>query len=267
MTPSRAVLVVVVAGLVVAGCGSGGSGASDPSLSDAAGTAPALTGTVTVSAAASLTDAFEAIGGDFEAANLDVTVDLNLGSSGTLATQIEEGAPVDVAAFADEATMARLVDGGLVAGTSEVFATNQMIVVTKPGNPRNVTALADLADAGTISLCVDTAPCGAFADQILETAGVVIPESDVTRGRDVKATLGAVTEGDADAAIVYVTDAEVSGDAVDVVAIPPEHDVIARYPVAVVEGAADEALARAFVAYVLGPEARAVLEEAGFRAP
>lgn len=261
--PVTAAIAVLALGLATA-CGADAPTASDGTTAD--GSAE-LRGTLTVSAASSLTEVFAAVAADFEAAHPGVDVTVNVGSSGTLATQIEEGAPVDVAAFADEATMTRLVDAGLVVGPVEVFATNELVIVTEPGNPLGITSLADLADAGTVALCASSAPCGAFADQALEQAGVEVPASSITRGRDVKATLGAVAEGDADAGIVYVTDAAVAGDAVAAVPVPAERNVVARYPVAVVDGAADAALARAFVEHVLGPEAGALLEEAGFGPP
>ena len=142
-----------------AGCGSESSN-SGASSNATATTTSAVTGTITVSAAASLTGAFGTIKDDFVAANPGATVTINFGSSGTLGTQIEEGAPVDVAAFADEANMKKLADKSLVLGSSQIFATNQLVIVTKPGNPKGVSTLADLAAGGTISLCVDTAPCG-----------------------------------------------------------------------------------------------------------
>ena len=108
--------------------------------------------------------------------------------------------------------------------------------MTKPGNPKDVKTLADLADPRRSSRCAaDTVPCGKYAAQILQTAGVTIPETNVTRGQDVKATLGAVTTGDADAAIVYVTDAKSAGDAVVAVAIPDAENAIATYPIATLD--------------------------------
>ncbi len=256
--------LLLTVGFVAGACGSD-SDSSGSARTTA--TTPAVTGTITVSAAASLTEAFGTITTDFEAANPGSTINVNFGSSGTLETQIEEGASVDVAAFADEANMKKLADKSMVVGASEIFATNQLIIVTKPGNPENITTLADLATAGTISLCADTAPCGKFANQILQTAGVTVPESSVTRGQDVKTTLAAVTEGDAEAAMVYVTDAQAAGAKVETVEIPTAQNVVARYPIAVIEGTTNDALAAAFMAYVLGPEAQAVLREAGFQAP
>ena len=248
-------------GLVAVGCSS-----SEGSQSGTAGTTGSE-GTITVSAASSLTEAFTEIADQFEAANPGTKVEANFGSSGTLATQISEGAPVDVAAFAATKPMDGLAADSLLAATPEVFARNSLVIVTKPGNPRGIEGLADLAGAGTVSLCVDTAPCGSFADQVLADAKVDLPESRVTRGQDVKATLAAVAEGDADAAIVYVTDAASAGDAVDTVAIPKDQNAIASYPIAVVADTANRDLAEVFVAYVLSSSGQGVLDAAGFLAP
>jgi molybdate transport system substrate-binding protein len=251
---------------VAAGCSSDSKTDTSASASNATSSAP-VTGTMTVSAAASLTGAFGAIKADFVKANPGANVTINFGSSGQLETQVESGAPVDVAAFADEATMQKLANKSLLAGPSQIFATNSLVIVTKPGNPKNMKSLADLATAGTISLCATTAPCGTYADQILMTAGVSIPASSVTRGQSVKSTLAAVTYGDADAAIVYVTDAQAAGSRVDTVTIPPAQNAVAKYPIAVIKATKSEALARAFISYVLGPGAQSVLEDAGFQAP
>lgn len=264
------VLAVALTVGVVAGACSSTNGAATRAASastDAVEGATELTGSITVSAAASLSGAFGTIRDDFVAAHPDTDVTINVGSSGQLATQIESGAPADVAAFADEATMRKLADRNLLAGPSQVFATNNLTIVTRPGNPKGIATLADLASAGTISLCADTAPCGTYADQILETAGVTIPESSITRGQDAKTTLRAVTDGDADAAIVYVTDARAAGAKVATVEIPAAQNAVARYPIAMLASTGSPELAQAFLSYVLGPQAQAVLRKAGFQAP
>lgn len=259
--PTRLLAVVVAAtALQVAGCA---EDAADP---PAASGSP-LDGPLTVSAAASLTESFTEIAGRFESAHPDVEVELNFGSSGQLSTQIGEGAPADVAAFADTVPMDRLARDGLLVGEPRIFAENELVIVTEPGNPGGIGGLADLPGAGVVALCVDTAPCGTFADQVLDAAGVEVPESSVTRGQDVRSTLAAVSEGDAVAGIVYVTDAAAAGDAVDTVAIPGARNVVAGYPVAVVADSANPDAAAAFVAFVLGTPGRAVLEEAGFLLP
>ena len=197
----------------------------------------------------------------------DAHVTLNFGSSGALSTQILNGAPADVTAFADTAPMNALAKADLLAAPPEVFARNRLVIVTEPGNPNGIDSLADLATAGTVSLCVDTAPCGKFADRILADVGVTIPTSNITRGTDVRSTLTAVTEGDAVAAIVYVSDATTAADRVDTVAIPEAHDVTADYPIAALGATSSPALARAFEAFVLSEQGRSVLEDAGFLAP
>ncbi len=226
-----------------------------------------LTGDITVSAAASLTESFTTIRDEFVRANPDTTVTINFGSSGQLSTQIQEGAPVDVAAFADEAPMSALDESGLLAAPATIFARNELVIVTKPGNPKGIDTLDDLATAGVVSLCATTAPCGKYADQILQTAGVVIPDSSITRGQDVKATLTAVTEGDAEAAIVYVTDAEAAGSGVDTVDIPETDNVVASYPIAVTAATTNEETAKAFADFVLGERGQDVLRAAGFLSP
>ncbi len=101
-----------------------------------------------------------------------------------------------------------------------MFATNRLTVVTPPGNPGGVEDVSDLEEVGTLSLCVSSAPCGEYAERVLSAAGVELDEGRVSRGQDVRATLGAVSRGDADAAIVYQTDAAAAGDAVETVPLP-----------------------------------------------
>jgi molybdate transport system substrate-binding protein len=263
MHRSLLLVAVTIATLLAASC----SPDDDTATSSTSGSTSELSGSIIVSAAASLTDAFTTLQEDFVLEHPDAEVTMNFGSSGSLATQIEEGAPADVAAFADTVPMAALDDAGLLAGTSEFFARNQLVIVTQPGNPSGIEDLSDLAGAGTISLCTDTAPCGRFADQILADAGVSIPTTEVTRGIDARATLTAVTEGDAVAGIVYVTDARSAGDAVATVTIPAESNVTAVYPIGVVAGSNRASVAEAFVAYVTSDEGQAVLRSYGFGPP
>lgn len=264
--------LLTVLALFVVSCGSSGSAgdtSGDPIATTAAGGAPAsdLSGEITVSAAASLTEAYTRIGEDFEAANPVTKVTFTFDSSGTLSEQILSGAPSDVFASADESNMAELTDDDLVAGKPIVFARNQLAIVTKPGNPEGIESLADLVDTGVVSLCGEDVPCGAFAAQVLDGVGLEIPESSVTRGQNVKATLTAVTEGDAVAAIVYVTDAAAAGDQVETITIPKDQNAIAVYPVGVLKGAGNAEVARAFADYVVSDEGQAVLKGFGFLPP
>ncbi len=200
-----------------------------------------------MSAAASLTGAFTKMGADFQKANPGTTVTLNFGGSGTLVTQIQGGAPADVFASADGANMQKVVNGGQVTAEPTAFATNLLTIVTKPGNPQGVKSLADLAKLSIVSLCAPPQPCGTYADQILTQAGVTIPADHITRGADVKSTLAAVTTGDADAAIVYVTDAKASGTSVAVVPIPAWQNAFAIYPIAPIAASSNADLADAWI--------------------
>ncbi len=259
------VAFALVAGSALVACGSSSSSAAKPKTTTT--TAPKVTGAITVSAASSLTEAFGTIGTDFSAANPGATVTFNFGSSGTLATQIQQGAPADAFASADPANVDTLIQAGLVDDRATVFANNKLVIVTKPANPKQVKTLADLATVGVVSLCGETVPCGKYAAQILTTAGVTIPTDKITRGQDVKATLAAVTTGDADAAIVYVTDAKAAGAAVTAVTIPDAQNAIATYPIAVMKAAGNHAATRAFVEYVVGPRGAATLKSYGFLPP
>jgi molybdate transport system substrate-binding protein len=249
---------------VAAGCGSSGSKSSSTTT---ASSSTSATGKITVSAAASLTEAFNKLGKDFEAANPKATVAFNFGSSTTLATQIQQGAPADAFASADQANMTKLVSAHLVDGTPATFARNKLVIVTKPGNPKHVQTLADLPKLGTVALCGADVPCGKYAEQVLQNAHVTIPTSKITRGQDVKATLAAVTTGDADAAIVYTTDAMSAGNSVTTVDIPDSQNAIASYPIGVITKSGNKATARAFTAYVTSPAGEATLKSFGFLPP
>jgi molybdate transport system substrate-binding protein len=166
--------------------------------------------------------------------------------------------------------MADLTLEGL-ADTPVVFATNRLSMVTKSGNPFRVAALEDLsrvtAEGGTVALCASTAPCGEFADEVLQRAGVSLQPDRVTRATNARSTLTAVSNGDADVAIVYVTDANSAGDSVELVGIPDPQNVVARYPIAMLSSSEVEGGAQIFIDRVLGAPGRQALERAGFGLP
>jgi molybdate transport system substrate-binding protein len=263
------VLAAVLAAVPLqqAACGESGDdgAAADPSP-DPSGDAE-LSGEIVVSAAASLTDAFEDIGAGFEAAHPDVEVTFTFGPSSGLATQIVEGAPADVAAFASEVTMETVVEAGAVSGDPRVFATNDLVIVTPAGNPQGITRVEDLVDAGTVALCGRHVPCGAFAQEVLDAAGVEIPESSVTRGEDVRSTLTAVSRGDAAGGMVYRTDAAVAAGDVETVRLPAGINAATDYPIASLAGSGNPPAAAAFVEFVLSPPAQDVLGRHGFGRP
>jgi molybdate transport system substrate-binding protein len=261
---------LVLFALVVSACGSSSKSSSTSATTTpptTAGGAAKVTDSITVSAAASLNKAFKKIGEDFQAANPGATVKFNFDSSSVLVTQINGGAPADVFASADQTNMTKLTSAGKIDGTPVVFAKNKLEIATKPGNPKHITGLSSLETAGIIALCAKEAPCGKYADAALKAANVTIPESKITRGQNATATLGQVTQGDAVAAIVYVTDVKGAGSAVDGVSIPDNQNQIAIYPIGVLKDASNAATAKAFADYVSSPAGQSVLQSYGFLPP
>lgn len=267
---------LVVLCLVAGACSDDDSSAADDTTTTTAPTEPVeapandgseVEGSITVSAASSLRHAFTELGEEFTAANPDAEVTFNFDSSTSLVNQIVEGASVDVFAAADPAVMQQLLQSGLVSGYVQMVADNRLVIVTKPGNPLGVAGLADLPDAGVVALCGADVPCGRYSSEALENAGVAVDESSVTRGQNASATLTAVTEGDADAGIVYATDAQAAGDAVTVVELEDDHQVDAHFPIAVIATSGQLRVAEAFMAFAVGPEGQAILNRHGFVSP
>jgi molybdate transport system substrate-binding protein len=239
---------------------------SAPASAPAAGAASesgsgAVSGELTVFAAASLTDAFEDIGARFEQANPDVDVAFNFESSSTLATQITEGAPADVFASASQATMDTVDEAGLVVGDRTDFAGNSLQIAVEPGNPKGIDGLEDLAQPDlTVVLAAEEVPAGEYARQALDEQGIEVEPASLET--DVRAVLSRVALGEADAGIVYVTDIMAAGDDVAGIDIPEEDNVIATYPIAVVGDAG--APAQDFVDFVLSERGQEILTGYGF---
>jgi molybdate transport system substrate-binding protein len=210
---------------------------------------------------------FAAIAEKFQQQNKGTTITLNPAASPTLVAQIQAGAPADVFAPADLSNMDKLVTSGNVTASPQTFARNEMEIAVKPGNPHGVKSVRDLPNVGIVSLCGAQIPCGVYAANILNKAKVTIPESSITRGADVKTTLAAVTQGDAQAGIVYVTDVKAAGSAVTGVEIPEAENTIAVYPIAPIAGTSNPKLANAFISYVLSPAGQKVLARYGFLPP
>lgn len=219
---------------------------------------------LTVFAAASLTGAFTEIAADFEQDNPGVEVRLSFDGSSGLVDQIAGGAPADVFASADAENMDRAVIEGLVAGEPRVFASNVLTLITPPGNPAGITGLDDSLDGTRLVVCADGVPCGTATRALARAAGVELrPVSEESGVTDVR---GKVTSGEADAGIVYATDATAAGDEVEQIAIAGAEADPNRYPVAAVERAGAEPAQR-FVDAVTGPQGRAVLASHGFGPP
>ena len=224
-------------------------------------------GDLTISAAASLTGAFSELAKQFGKVNKGVKVRFNFGSSATLVSQIQSGAPSDVVASADLSSIEKLVASGNVVIAPKVFARNSMAIAVKPGNPKSVRTIRDLAPLSFIALCGKTVPCGVYATSVLNRAGVVLDESKVTRGIDVKATLSAVANGDADAALVYKTDVLAAKKTVVGIDIPNAQNVKTMYGIAPLRGSKNFATAKAFINFVLSQQGLQILKSFGFERP
>jgi molybdate transport system substrate-binding protein len=160
--------------------------------------------------------------------------------------------------------MQKVVVTGEVTANPVDFTANLLTIVVKKGNPKGVKSLADLADLGVVALCAPAVPCGKYAAQMFTQDGVTIPPEKVTLGQDVKATLAAVSPGDADAGIVYVTDAKSAGSTVTQVKIPASLNVLAVYPIAPVAASQNADLAHAWVEYVVSSAGQKTLAKYGF---
>ena len=207
------------------------------------------------------------MGKQFEKINPSIKVRFNFASSASLVAQIQSGAPTDVFAAADLTSFDKLLATGNVVKSPKVFARNSMQLVVKPGNPLRITSVADLSKASVVSLCAKTVPCGVYAETVMARYGMVIADSKITRGIDATATLNAVSAGDADAAMVYSTDALSARKLVSAISIPVGKNVIASYGIAVVRESKNSKQAEAFVQYVLSPAGQKVLKTFGFLAP
>jgi molybdate transport system substrate-binding protein len=219
-----------------------------------------------VLAAASLKTAFTELGALFRTANPGASVRFSFAGSSDLVAQLQQGAPGDVLATADTATMDRAAADDLLAGAAQPFATNTMMIAVPPGNPAKITAFADLAgEAVIVVVCAPQVPCGAATEQVEANTGVAL--SPVSEEGSVTDVLGKVSSGQADAGVVYVTDVTAAGEAVQGVAIPADANATSTYPVAVLAGSRDQALAGRFRDLVLSAHGQQVLADAGFGAP
>lgn len=217
---------------------------------------------VTVFAAASLTAAFQEIAAEHP----ELRVTFQFDGSPTLVEQLTaKPDAADVLATADRRTMATAVDAGLVDAQPAVFATNVGVLIVPRGNPGRVTGLDSSLDGAKLVICAETVPCGVTARAIAEAAGVRLrPVSEEQKVTDVR---GKVESGEADAGIVFATDARSAGRSVETIALPGADRAATAYPIALVADAPHQEAGRAFVAAVTGPRGRAVLERHGFRLP
>ncbi|HEY6177903.1 MAG TPA: molybdate ABC transporter substrate-binding protein [Kofleriaceae bacterium] len=235
----------------------------------AAGTRADESRELTVFAAASLRDSFEDLAKVFEAKS-GVKVRLNLAGSQELRTQIEHGARADVFASADQKHMTALLEAELV-GTPRVFVRNTPVIIVPKGNPAKVTSFESLAGAKKIVIGVTEVPIGTYTLEILDKAGADFKQRVmahvVSRELNVRQVMAKVSLGEADAGIVYKTDAMAGKDKLEIIEIPAKVNVVAEYPVAVVAKAPQAAVAKAFVDLLLSADGQKRLAAAGFVAP
>ena len=225
-----------------------------------------VTGGITVYAAASLQPTFTDLGERFEHDHPGTTVTFNFAGSSSLVTQLTQGAPADVFASANPENMTKAVDSGIVSGAPVDFAANTLTIVTAPGNPKGIQQFSDLADPDLqVVVCAPQVPCGAATETIERSAAVTL--KPVSEESSVTDLLGKVVSGQADAGLVYVTDAADAGDEVTEVPFPQAAAAVNVYPIAVLRNATNPVGAQAFVDLVTGPQGREVLASAGFAAP
>ena len=246
--------------LLLTGCGGSSGGTSAPA------TQAAAPQTLTVLAAASLTETFTALGKQFETDHPGVTVTFNFSGSSDLAQQIVNGAPADVFAAASDATMKTVTDADLTAAKPVTFAKNVLQIATPPGNPKKIATFADLAKPDIkVVVCAPQVPCGAATQKIEKATSITL--KPVSEEADVKSVLSKVETGDADAGLVYVTDVNSAGDKVQGVSFPEASQASTNYPIAALKNAPAADLANQFVTMVTGEQGQKALEQAGFAKP
>lgn len=259
-TRLTAIALAVSAGLLLAACSTPSTAPSSTTTADP------LKGTVTVLAAASLTEVYGDLAAQFEKLHPNVTITESFGGSSALAAQIVQGAPADLFATANEATMKTVTDQNLADGTPIVYATNILTLVVPPTNPAGVTTVADLAKPDVkVALCDKTVPCGSAAITLLAAEHLTV--KPVTLETDVKAVLTKVELDEVDAGLVYVTDAKTAGDKVKQIAVPDAANVINRYPIVVLAGSTNKPAATAFQQFILSKTGLTALKNAGFGTP
>jgi molybdate transport system substrate-binding protein len=246
---------------IVSGCGSSNNASSTSSTNGAAGG-----GKLIVFAAASLKKSFTDIGEHFKTDNPGSDVEFSFAGSSDLVTQLTQGAPADVFASADTKNMDKAAQADLLSGSPVNFASNTLTIVTAPGNPKKIASFKDLTQPGlSVVVCAPQVPCGSATATVEKATGVKLnPVSEESQVTDV---LGKVTSGQADAGLVYVTDAQGAGDKVTAVAFPESSEAVNTYPIAVLKQSKNQDLAKKFVDLVTGEAGQKVLNAAGFAKP
>ncbi|MFI0221325.1 molybdate ABC transporter substrate-binding protein [Streptomyces lydicus] len=261
VTPRRAAAALVTAALLVplAACGNGDSKKGE----DAGKSAGSATTELTVLAASSLTDVFKKAGAVYEKEHQGTKVTFSFAGSQELAAQVKQGAPADALVTADTKTMDGLKAD---AGTPTVIARNRLVIATGEGNPKKISGLKDLADSKLkVVLAASEVPVGRYGKQVLDAQKIKV--KPVSQEPNVRAVLSKVELGEADAGLVYRTDAATAPKKVDAVDIPDAQNAVASYPAATLKTSKNAAAAAAFVKWLSTPEAQKILQGAGFQKP
>ncbi|MFD8058423.1 molybdate ABC transporter substrate-binding protein [Streptomyces cyaneofuscatus] len=270
LTRRRAAAAVLTTALLVplAACGNDDSG-TDKAKDSGAGATPsdAASGApkagLTVLAASSLTDVFKEAGAAYEKENPGTKVTFSFAGSQELAAQVKQGAPADALVTADTKTMDGLSGE---TGTPTVIAKNRLVIAVGEGNPEKVENLKDLSDTKLkVVLAAPEVPVGRYSQQILDAQKIAV--KPVSQEPNVRAVLSKVELGEADAGLVYKTDAETAPDKVDAIDIPDAENAVASYPAATLKGSKHSEAAAAFVAWLSTPAAQKILQGAGFQQP
>lgn len=264
LTRRRAAAAVVTAALLVplAACGKDDDDKkNDPGTAKSSAGAP--TAKLTVLAAASLTDVFKTAGAAYEKEHPGTKVTFSFAGSQELAAQVKQGAPADALVTADTKTMDGLRSD---TGAATVIAKNRLVIATGKGNPKKVGALKDLADTKLkVVLAAPEVPVGRYSKKVLDAQKITV--KPVSQEPNVRAVLTKVELGEADAGLVYKTDAATATGKVDAVEIPDAQNAVAQYPAATLKSAKNADAAAAFVQWLSGPEAQKILQDAGFQKP
>ena len=266
-------IIISMSAMFVAGC-------TSPTPTPAASATPVPKTTLTVFAAASLSSAFNQTKAQFEAAYPEANVVYNFDSSGTLQTQIEQGAQPDVFASAATSNMNMLKNEGLMNNSTVVnFAKNKLALIVPKANPADITGLTDLNKSVLkLVVCGNTVPCGKYTIQMLQalrnTSGYgsgyydAVVANEKSQEPSATSAVTKVATGEADVAVVYASDVqEQYQNSVTVINIPDSLNVIATYPIGVTVSSKNQALAKAFVDFVVSPAGQAILAGSHFLSP
>jgi molybdate transport system substrate-binding protein len=223
-------------------------------------------GKIAVFAAASLKKSFTAIGEQFKTDNPGSDVEFSFAGSSDLVTQLTQGAQSDVFASADTTNMAKAAEAGLLAGDPVDFASNTLTIAVAPGNPKHINSFQDLTKPGlAVVVCAPQVPCGSATKKVADATAVTLaPVSEESSVTDV---LNKVTSGQADAGLVYVTDAIGAGDKITAVPFPESSSAVNTYPIAALKAAENPELARRFIDAVMGQAGQKTLGADGFATP